>query len=111
MLPKMQPIRIGSLFSGIGGFELGVERALHRAGYKPQTLFQVEQNKFCQRVLQKHWPDATLHTDVCNVGRHNLPNVDVLLGGFPCVDISIAGQKKGIKNGKTYNHKAGYVCR
>lgn len=103
MLPKRQPIRIGSLFSGIGGFELGVERALHRAGYKPETLFQVEQNKFCQRVLKKHWPQAERFNDIRDVGRHNLPNVDVLLGGFPCIDISIAGKERGIKNGKKSN--------
>ena len=89
-------IKIGSLFSGIGGFELGLERALPQS----KTIWQVEQNVFCQSILRKHWADATIHDDICTVGAHNLKPVDVLCGGFPCQDISIAGKQKGINNGK-----------
>ncbi len=85
-------IRMGSLFSGIGGFELGLERSIPNS----ETIWQVEQNPFCQRVLKQHWPDATIYDDVCSVGKHNLEPVDILCGGFPCQDISIAGAKGGI---------------
>ena len=85
-------IRIGSLFSGIGGFELGLERAIPESN----TIWQVEQNTFCQKVLKKHWPDALIYDDVCSVGKHNLQPVDIICGGFPCQDISTAGKKEGI---------------
>lgn len=89
-------IKIGSLFSGIGGFELGLERALPQS----KTIWQVEQNAFCQSILRKHWADATIYDDIRTVGAHNLKPVDVLCGGFPCQDISTAGKQKGINNGK-----------
>jgi len=81
---------VGSLFSGIGGIDLAFERA----GF--QIAFQVENNTFCQKVLAKHWPDVTRFEDVRNVGKHNLPIVDVLVGGFPCQSISSAGRREGI---------------
>jgi len=84
---------VGSLFSGIGGIDLAFERA----GF--QIAFQVENNTFCQKVLAKHWPDVKRFEDVRNVGKHNLPIVDVLVGGFPCQDISNAGRRAGIVEG------------
>ena len=93
-------ITCGSLFAGIGGFELGAQWAFEAAGIPHKVLFQVEQNKFCQKILKKHWPAAQLFDDVRAVGRHNLPQVDILMGGFPCQDISVAGHQKGIINGK-----------
>ena len=93
-------ITCGSLFAGIGGFELGAQWAFEDAGIPHKVLFQVEQNKFCQKVLKKHWPEAQIFDDVCAVGRHNLPDVDILMGGFPCQDISSCGHQKGIINGK-----------
>jgi DNA (cytosine-5)-methyltransferase 1 len=76
---------IGSLFSGIGGLELGLERA----GLGP-VLWQVEIDSYCRAVLAKHWSDATRFSDVREVDGAALPTVDVLAGGFPCQDLSSA---------------------
>lgn len=88
-------IKLGSLFSGIGGFELGLERALPQC----KTIWQVEQDTFCQSVLRKHWADTIIYDDVRTVGAHNLESVDVLCGGFPCQDISTSGKQQGINHG------------
>lgn len=85
-------ITIGSLFSGLGAFELGLERAMPSA----RTLWQVEINPFARRILGKHWPHAQRHEDIHAVGAHNLAAVDVICGGFPCQDISVAGKGAGI---------------
>jgi DNA (cytosine-5)-methyltransferase 1 len=80
----------GSLFTGIGGFDLGFERA------GIQTAWQVEIDPFCRKVLERHWPNVQRFSDIRGCGRHNLPRVDVLSGGFPCQDISYAGLGAGI---------------
>jgi len=90
-------VKIGSLFAGIGGFELGLERAIPGA----ETIWQVEQDAFCQSILKKHWPHAQIFDDVCAVGAHNLPPVDILCGGFPCQNISNGGKKEGIYGEKS----------
>jgi DNA (cytosine-5)-methyltransferase 1 len=84
-------MRIGSLFSGIGGLEMGLERA--GVGH---VAWQVERDPFCRSILAKHWPDAERFDDVCSVGSHNLAPVDVICGGFPCQDISYAGKGAGL---------------
>lgn len=81
---------MGSLFAGIGGFDLGFERA----GFK--TVWQVEIDSYCQKVLAKNFPEAKRFGDIRDCGRHNLESVDVICGGFPCQDISNAGKRAGI---------------
>jgi DNA (cytosine-5)-methyltransferase 1 len=95
-------ITIGSLFSGIGGLELGLERALGA-----RTVWQVEIDAAARRVLQRHWAAAQRFTDVRDVGCTELSPVDVVCGGFPCQDISpantrgragLSGKKSGLWN-------------
>jgi DNA (cytosine-5)-methyltransferase 1 len=82
---------MGSLFAGIGGFDLGFERA----GFK--TSWQVEIDPYCQKVLAKNFPEAERFGDIRECGSHNLKPVDVISGGFPCQDISTAGRGAGIE--------------
>lgn len=83
-------MKFGSLFSGIGGFDLGFERA----GMK--CVWQVEIDEPCNKVLEKHWPNIARYKDVRGVGKHNLESVDVICGGFPCQDVSLAGKQLGL---------------
>ncbi|MDY6895180.1 MAG: DNA cytosine methyltransferase, partial [Thermotogota bacterium] len=83
-------ITFGSLFAGIGGFDLGLERA------GMECKWQVEIDPFCQKVLAKHWPEVKKYEDVRKVGKHNLEPVDLICGGFPCQDISNAGSRLGL---------------
>jgi DNA (cytosine-5)-methyltransferase 1 len=80
--------RVGSLFSGIGGFDLGLERT---GGF--EIVWQVENDPFCRKVLAKHWPNVPCYEDVHDVGAHNLEEVDVCVGGFPCQPVSVAGKR------------------
>lgn len=82
-------MRFISLFSGIGGLDLGLEWA----GW--DCVAQVEKDDYCWRVLEKHWPDVARFKDVRNVGRENLPPADAIVGGFPCQPHSVAGKRKG----------------
>ena len=87
---------IGSLFSGIGGLELGLERATGG-----RTVWQVEIDPWCQAVLAKHWPLAKRYADVTQVTSRDLEPVDVLCGGFPCQDVSSAGRAAGLAGARS----------
>ena len=79
---------IGSLFSGVGGLELGLERA----GFGP-VIWQAEIDPYCRAVLARHWPDARRFADVREVRRGVADRVDVVCGGFPCQPVSVAGKR------------------
>jgi DNA-cytosine methyltransferase len=94
-------IKLGSLFSGIGGFELGVEYALNSVGIETQVCWQVEIDPFCQQVLQKHWPNTRRYSDITTLNPAELEPVDLVIGGFPCQDISQAGFGEGINGSRS----------
>lgn len=83
-------LTVGSLFSGAGLCDLG----LHWAGFQHKYFCEVD--PFCQSVLRRHWPDVPMFADIRELSGHVLPHVDVLCGGFPCQDVSVAGKRKGI---------------
>ena len=97
----MEPLTIGSLFSGIGGLDLGIERGLASAGVTAETIWQVEQSDYCRRVLSRHWPHAERYTDVRTITAETVHPTDVLVGGFPCQDISTAGKGAGLAGEKS----------
>jgi len=83
-------LTVGSLFSGIGGLDLGLERAGMR------VVWQVENNKSCQQVLSRHWPDVEKYNDIREVKPSTLVQPDLICGGFPCQDLSVAGHRAGL---------------
>src|SRR5688572_19250399 len=88
-----KPLTVGSLFAGIGGFDLGFERA----GF--EIKWQVEIDPFCQRVLARHWPNAKRYLDIRGTKGDDLDAVDVVVGGFPCKQTSVASAIHGRRVG------------
>lgn len=89
-----------SLFAGVGGFDLGAERA----GY--EVIGQVEIDKKCQEVLRRRFPRALLHDDVTTAvawakESDLVGQVDIVCGGFPCQDVSVAGKRVGIAGARS----------
>jgi DNA (cytosine-5)-methyltransferase 1 len=82
-------MRFISLFSGIGGMDLGLEWA----GW--ECVAQVEIDDYCQQVLTKHWPDIPKWRNIYDVKGSDLPAADAIVGGFPCQPHSVAGKRKG----------------
>jgi len=92
---RPRPLTFGSLFAGIGGIDLGLERA------GMQCAWQVEIDDYATKVLAKHWPDVPRFRDVRDVGAANLACVDLIAGGFPCQDISYAGKGAGLSGARS----------
>lgn len=88
-------MKFGSLFAGVGGFDLGLEAA----GWT--CAWQVEWDKHCQQVLGHHWPDVPKWWDVSDVNGTELPPVDVITFGSPCQDLSVAGKRAGLEGSRS----------
>jgi DNA (cytosine-5)-methyltransferase 1 len=84
-----QSMKVGSLFSGIGGLDLGLERAGMR------VVWQSEIDPYACQVLAKHWPEVPNHGDIKRIDWGTVEPVDVICGGYPCQPFSLAGQRKG----------------
>jgi len=83
-------MRFGSLFSGIGGLDLGLERA------GMSCAWQVEIEPYCLKVLEKHWPEVKRYGNVKEIDWSQVEPVDLICGGFPCQPFSVAGKRKGV---------------
>ncbi len=96
-------MKVLDLFSGIGGFSLGLERA------GMQTIAFCEVDPVCRQVLRKHWPDVPIFEDVKTLSAKDIhETVDVICGGFPCQDISVAGNGLGLageRSGLWYEYR------
>lgn len=96
-------MKILDLFSGIGGFSLGLERA------GMQTIAFCEVDPVCRQVLRKHWPDVPIFEDIKTLTAKDIhETVDVICGGFPCQDISVAGNGLGLagkRSGLWYEYR------
>ena len=88
-------LTFGELFAGIGGFSLGLERA----GMK--CKWQVEIEPYARAVLKKHWPEVPKHDDVRTFPPQGDYSVDLICGGFPCQDISLAGKGAGLAGARS----------
>jgi len=82
-------LSVGSLFTGIGGIDLGLERAGMR------VVWQAESDDYCYAVLRKHWPDVPNYGDVRNIPGVRMVCPDLICGGFPCQPFSHAGKRQG----------------
>jgi len=94
----LDKLRVLDLFSGIGGFSLGLERT---GGFETVAFCEIEE--FPRRVLSKHWPGVPIYHDVRELTKDVLDRdgiaVDVITGGFPCQDLSVAGKQRGMGEG------------
>ena len=96
----MTKLRVLDLFSGIGGFSLGLERT---GGFETVAFCEIE--PFCRRVLAKHWPHVPCYDDVTTC-EFRQGQAHVIVGGFPCQDVSRAGKRAGISGSRSglYGH-------
>ena len=92
-------MKVLSLFSGVGGFDYGLENG------GMETVFQCEWDKHANSILYKHWPDVPKWDDVSTLtGKHILahaPVIDVVAWGSPCQDLSVAGKRAGLEGGRS----------
>lgn len=92
---------VASFFAGIGGFDLGFERA----GF--ETIYQCELNDYCRNILGHYWPHVKRETDIKEVQVNDIPKAEVWCAGFPCQDVSLARARpraglKGERSGLFY---------
>ena len=87
----MKPITILDTFAGIGGFSYAADKLV--GGFKTTQFIEI--NPFCQKILNKHWPNIPIHNDI-KTFTAGIGQFDCITGGFPCQDISVAGRKEGI---------------
>lgn len=94
------PLNVLSLFAGIGGFDLGLERT---GAFRTAAFCEVDEK--CRRTLAKNWPGVPIYDDVRELSSQHLTAdgvaVDVICGGFPCQNISLAGRMEGIDGAKS----------
>ena len=88
-------MKIGSLFSGYGGLDLAVLNIFSEA----ELVWHCEWDDAPSKILEKHWPDVPNFRDVSKVDFTQVEKVDILTGGFPCQDLSLAGKRAGLKDG------------
>jgi len=89
-------LRVLDLFSGIGGFSLGLERT---GGFRTVAFCEID--PYCRAVLAKHWPGVPIHEDIRTLSGATAGPADVICGGFPCQDISMAGKGAGIEGARS----------
>lgn len=87
-------MQVASFFSGIGGFDLGFERA------GMQVVFQCEIDDFCQKILKRHWPHIPLHEDITKLTAAAIPSAELWCAGWPCQDLSSANTDRPGLQGK-----------
>lgn len=92
--------RTGSLFSGYGGLDLAIKAGLRALGQSSRVAWFAEKDPYCRAVLRKHWPRTHCYEDVHDID-DTAPAVDLLGGGFPCQDISIAGGRAGLAGARS----------
>lgn len=93
-----KPFRVFSTFTGVGGFEIGIDNAADRAGQKVEYVGYSEIDKNAISVYEKHFKGVKNYGDITKINAEELPDFDCLVGGFPCQAFSILGQRKGFED-------------
>ena len=89
----MKKLKILDLFSGIGGFSLGLEAT---GGFETSAFCDID--PYCRKVLQQHWPNVPIYEDIKKLKGTDIGTVDIITGGYPCQPFSVAGKQKGVED-------------
>ena len=89
----MPKLKILDLFSGIGGFSLGLEAT---GGFETSAFCDID--PYCRKVLQQHWPNVPIFEDIKKLKGTDIGTVDIITGGYPCQPFSVAGKQKGVED-------------